>query len=72
MQYVATSAVPIHKALQQRRFIPFADTIIGKPSVLRDDEQLNSDLHKTLSKTWVSYWTKAVGKGRKGKRKKKQ
>jgi iron(III) transport system substrate-binding protein len=74
LQYAKTSAVPIHKALQQRRFIPFADTIIGKPSVLRDDELLNSDLHKTMSKTWASYWTKAVGKGRKrkGKRKRKK
>ena len=72
LQYAKTSAVPIHKALQQRRFIPFADTIIGKPSVLRDDELLNSDLHKTMSKTWASYWTKAVGKGRKKKRKKKR
>ncbi|MDH3240678.1 MAG: extracellular solute-binding protein [Alphaproteobacteria bacterium] len=78
LQYAATASVPIHKALQQPRFIPFAETIIGKPSVLRDDEQLNSDLHKRMAKVWASYWTKEVGKGRKrgkkgkGKRKKKE
>lgn len=73
LQYLHSNSVPIHKALQQRQFIPFADTILGKPSVIRDDELLGSDLHKALSKTWATYWTKPVGKGRKrkGKRKRK-
>ncbi|MCZ6740787.1 MAG: extracellular solute-binding protein [Alphaproteobacteria bacterium] len=74
LQYVHSNSVPIHKALQQRQFIPFADTILDKPSIIRDAELLGSDLHKALSKTWATYWTKPVGKGRKrrGKRKKKQ
>lgn len=75
LQYAKTSNVPIHKALQDPRFIPFADTIMGKPSIVRDDELIGSALHKKVSKTWASYWTKPVGKGRKrgrkGKRKKK-
>ncbi len=72
LQYAETANVPIHKALQNPRFIPFSDTIIGKPSIVRDDELIGSDLHKLVSKTWASYWTKPVGKGRKGKKKRKK
>ena len=70
----ASFSVPIHKALRQRQFVPFADTVMGKPSVVRNDALLGSDLDKALSKIWRTYWTKPVGKGRKrkGKRKKKQ
>jgi iron(III) transport system substrate-binding protein len=71
LQHVANASVPVHKALQQRRFVPFAETTIGKPSVVRDEEFLGSDLHKVMLKTWSSYWTKAVGeKGTKKKKKK--
>jgi len=74
LQYVASNSVPSHKALQLRQFIPFADTIMGKPQVVRDDELLGGPLHKALMKNWNSHWTKAVGKSkkRKGKRKKKK
>jgi iron(III) transport system substrate-binding protein len=72
LQYAETANVPIHKGLQDPRFIPFADTIIGKPSIVRDDELIGSDLHKLVAKTWASYWTKPVGKGRKGKKKRKK
>lgn len=73
LQYVASNSVPSHKDLQLRQFIPFADTIMGKPQVVRDDELLGGPLHKALMKNWNSHWTKAVGKSkkRKGKRKKK-
>jgi iron(III) transport system substrate-binding protein len=78
LQFVHSYSIPSHKALQLPQFIPFADTIVGKPSITRDDELMGSDLHKAMAKTWAKYWTKAVGKGRKrkgkrkGKRKKKQ
>jgi len=78
MQYAMTANVPIHKALQNPRFVPFSNTITGKPSLVRDDELIGSELHRKVSKVWESYWTKAVGKGRKrgkkrkGKRKKKE
>jgi iron(III) transport system substrate-binding protein len=77
LQYVASNSIPSHKDLQLKQFIPFADTIIGKESIVRDDELIGSDLHKAMTKTWNSHWTKPVGKGRKkgkrkGKRKKKQ
>jgi hypothetical protein len=57
MQYATSSSVPVHKDLQQPRFIPFADTILGKPSAVRDEGLLGSDLDKELLKTWDSYWT---------------
>ncbi len=74
LQYAKSANVPIHKGLQDPRFIPFYDTIKGKANLVRDDELMGSELHKKVSKTWESYWTKAVGKKRKrrGKRKKKK
>lgn len=72
MQYAKTKNVPIHKDLQDPRFVPFIDTIKGKPSIVRDDELIGSALHRKVSKTWESYWTKPVGKGRKRGRKGKK
>jgi iron(III) transport system substrate-binding protein len=72
LQYVGSNSVPSHKALQLPLFIPFADTIVGKPSVIRNDELLGSDLHKAMAKAWAAHFTKPVGKGRKGGRKGKR
>ena len=78
LQYVHSYSIPSHKGLQQPQFIPFADTIVGKPAIVRDDELMGSEIHKKMAKTWAKYWTKPVGKGRKrgkkrkGKRKKNQ
>jgi iron(III) transport system substrate-binding protein len=69
LQYATSDSVPAHKALQQPRFIPFADTIIGKRRIVRDEEMFGSDLHKAMAKTWNAYWTQPVGE-RKGKKKK--
>lgn len=57
LQYVASASVPAHKGLQQPRFIPFAETIIGKPSIARDESLLGSELDETMLKTWSSYWS---------------
>lgn len=65
LQYAHSNSVPSHKALQLDQFIPFAHTIVGKPSVIRDDELLGSEIHKKMASTWAKYWTKPVGKGRK-------
>jgi ABC-type Fe3+ transport system substrate-binding protein len=72
LQYAANASVPVHKALQQRRFVPFAETTIGKPSVVRDEELFGSDLHKAMLKTWSSHWTKSVGEKDSKKKKKKK
>jgi iron(III) transport system substrate-binding protein len=73
LQYVHSNSIPSHKALQLPQFIPFADTIVGKPAIVRDDALLGSPINIKMMKMWRSYWTKPVGKGRKrkGKRKKK-
>jgi ABC-type Fe3+ transport system substrate-binding protein len=57
LQYEKTFAVPVHKALQTQRFLPFADTIIGKPELVRDDALLGSDQNKKMMETWNGYWT---------------
>lgn len=72
MQYADSFAVPVHKDLQSERFVPFADTTLGKPQLVRDDAVLASDMHKRMIKLWDSYWTSPVGEGRKGKGKKKK
>ena len=73
MQYAKSFAVPVHKALRSPRFLAFAETIIGKPQIIRDDAMLGSTMHKRMLKLWKSHWTSPKGKGRKrrGKRKKK-
>ena len=62
VQYATSSAVPVHKALQSPRFVPFADTIVGKPAIVRDDAMLVSDTNKRMNAMWDGYWT---GKGAK-------
>lgn len=57
VQYAVSSAVPVHKALQLPRFVPFADTIIGKPFIVRDDAMLVSDTNKKMNELWEKYWT---------------
>jgi ABC-type Fe3+ transport system substrate-binding protein len=76
LQYAKSSVVPVHKALQSKRFLAFADTIVGKEQVIRDDALLGGAMQKKMLKMWKSQWTSPVGKGRKrgkkGKKKKKQ
>lgn len=71
LQYAVTSAVPAHKALQLPRFVPFADTIVGKTAQVRDDALLESDLHKAMARAWEAQWgpTSSGGK-KKGKKRK--
>ena len=59
LQYTETFAVPVHKALQSPDFLPFADTIVGKPSVVRDESVLNDDLQQLVQDTWNDYWSKS-------------
>ncbi len=59
LQYATSASVPAHKALQDPRFIPFAETIIGKPSVARGEDLLGSALGETMLQTWYTYWMKS-------------
>lgn len=76
LQYADSYAVPVHKALQSDKFVPFADTVLGKAHIVRDDTLLGGEMHKRMLKVWDSYWTSPVGKsrkkGKKGKKRKKK
>jgi iron(III) transport system substrate-binding protein len=56
VQYVETFAVPVHKSLQLRQFLPFPDTMLGKKVSVRDDAMLGGELQKTMLETWNSHW----------------
>lgn len=49
-------APPIHKDLQRKEFIPFADEIIGKKVSFRTPELLGEELPK-LQKVWNPFWS---------------
>jgi iron(III) transport system substrate-binding protein len=73
LQYYKSYVIPVHKALQQPRFVSIFDSVKGKKLSVRNDTILGSAMHKRLVKTWNGYWTSPVGKGRKkGRGKKKQ
>jgi iron(III) transport system substrate-binding protein len=63
LQYADTFAVPAHKGLQSPQFLPFSETITGKPHIVRDDELLVSDTNKKMQELWERYWT-ASGDGK--------
>jgi iron(III) transport system substrate-binding protein len=69
IQYAETSAVPVHKALQLPRFLPFPDTMLGKPVQVRNDALLESDLHRNMARAWERQWGPSGGQ-KKGKKKK--
>lgn len=62
LQYATSFAVPVHEKLQLPQFVPFSDTIVGKPLSIRDDALLTSDTNKKMSELWESYWTGAGAK----------
>lgn len=63
LQYAESAAVPVHKAMQSERFLPFPETTTGKPVLVRDDALLGSDMQKKMLASWNSHWT--AGKGAK-------
>jgi ABC-type Fe3+ transport system substrate-binding protein len=56
MQYAEAYAVPVHKALQLPNFVPFADTILGKPVSLRDESMMTGSLQDKMLDQWNGYW----------------
>lgn len=61
LQYTETFAVPVHKGLQSPSFLPFAETIVGKPAIVRDDSLLGDPLQKKVQDMWGAYWAAAPG-----------
>lgn len=60
LQYSETFAVPVHKDMQSEKFLPFADTIIGKPALVRSDALLGDNLQKTMQTKWNGYWSAMI------------
>lgn len=62
MQYAEAFAVPVHKDLQNSRFLSFAETIVGKPRLIRNEGMLGDDAHKKMMDAWNAHWGKTGGK----------
>lgn len=56
VQFATTFAMPVHKALQTPDFLMFADTIMGKPHVVRDDAMLTADTSTKMHELWDALW----------------
>ncbi|HYY26156.1 MAG TPA: extracellular solute-binding protein [Candidatus Udaeobacter sp.] len=62
-QYVADYAPPVHKGLQRRELLPFADQIVGKEDSFRDPA-LELEVQPKLLEFWDELWLKGGGKRR--------
>lgn len=54
-QVEAVHTVPVHKKLQDARFIPYANTIIGKPTVTRTPDAI-AQYGKAMFDAWNAHW----------------
>lgn len=54
-QVEAVHTVPVHKMLQDARFIPYANTILGKPTVTRTPDAI-ATYGKTMFEAWNAHW----------------
>ncbi|HEY2988822.1 MAG TPA: extracellular solute-binding protein [Candidatus Binatia bacterium] len=62
-QYVADYAPPVHKALQRKELLPFADQIVGKEIAFRDPI-LELEVQPKLLEFWDELWLKGGGRRR--------
>lgn len=60
MQYTEAFAVPVHKAFQSSNFVPFADTILGKPVVVRNEAMIEGAMQTKMLAQWNGYWAAAI------------
>lgn len=70
-QYRYTGARPIHKALQNDKFVPFPKEVLGKKIAFHDPGKLGNDLPK-LMKVWTPYWESAGGPKGKGRKRRQR
>ena len=63
VQHATTFAAPVHKDLQTPDFLLFAETITGKPLLVRDDEILTSNLNGKMHDLWDALWVATDNKG---------
>lgn len=64
-QYVADYAPPVHKALQRRELVPFADEILTKQIAFRDPAD-ELAVQPKLLEIWDQLWLKGGGRRRGG------
>ncbi|HET9550271.1 MAG TPA: hypothetical protein VFQ03_08865, partial [Candidatus Binatia bacterium] len=62
-QYAADYAPPVHKELQRRDFVPFADEILHKKSAFRDP-RIEVEIQPKLLAYWDELWLKSGGRRR--------
>jgi len=62
-QYVADYAPPVHKDLQRKEFVPFADQILGKQLAFRDPAS-ELKIQPKLLEFWDELWLKSGGRRR--------
>ena len=62
-QYVSDYAPPVHKNLQRKELVPFADQIVGKKEVFRDPVT-ELEVQPKLLAVWDDLWLRSGGKAR--------
>jgi iron(III) transport system substrate-binding protein len=62
-QYLSDYAPPVHKGLQRKEFVPFAEEILTKKGVFRDP-QIELDIQPKLLTMWDELWLRGGGKKR--------
>ncbi|HEY7164066.1 MAG TPA: extracellular solute-binding protein [Candidatus Binatia bacterium] len=64
-QYNSDFAPPVHKGLQRRELLPFADQIVGKERAFREPG-IEVEIQPKLLELWDSLWLRSGGKARQG------
>jgi iron(III) transport system substrate-binding protein len=62
-QYVSDYAPPVHKNLQRKELIPFAEQIVGKKDAFRDPV-IELEIQPKLLAVWDDLWLRSGGKAR--------
>lgn len=62
-QYLADFAPPVHKELQRKEFLPFADQILGKQAAMRDPG-IELEIQPKLLEVWDDLWLRGGGRRR--------
>lgn len=69
VQHAVNFSVPVHKDLQTPNFLLFADTIVGKQRLVRDDAILAANTSAKMHELWDALWVAPVGeKGERGEK----
>lgn len=59
-QFAASNQLPVHKELQIKEFLPFPDTMLGKPVAMRHPELMKTVQPKVM-RYWTALWMKGAG-----------